>query len=524
HRTFGGLIRGEALVRVDEKTLKTAGEVKRLRLAMFTHTITPANGTEWLAAIEKNAAKVESIEIDKLRSAHRKWWDQFWNRSWIRASGTPAAEAATRAYVLQRFVTAGAGRGQFPIKFNGSIFTVDGVYNGVNHGPDFRRWGGCYWFQNTRLIYWPMLAAGDLEMMRPLFRMYENALPLARLRNRIYFGHDGCFFPETMTFFGTYHNGGFGWGWRKDGKPGDPVSNRYIRYHYNSTLELLALMLDYYAYTEDKEFLQKELLPIADEYLQWWDKHWARDADGKLKMSPSNALETYWDITNPAQDIAGLTWDINRLLRLSDEDIGPARRRRWSDLLKAVPKLPTMTRKKKRVLAPADLPLPKRTNVENPELYAVFPYRIYGVGKPDLRLALDTFNTRLSRANYCWFQDDTHAAMLGLAKIARDDVCARARKKNPESRFPAFWGPNNDWTPDEDHGGNLLMAMQSMLLQSDGRTLHVLPAWPKDWNVDFKLCAPGKTTVQGVVRHGKLRELNVTPRPPEECVQVHNPQ
>ena len=237
-------------------------------------------------------------------------------------SGTPAAEAATLAYTLQRFISASAGRGHCPIKFNGSIFTVD-----FNGDPDYRQWGGCYWFQNTRLVYWPMLASGDFGSNAPLFRMYEDALPLARIRNKIYFNHEGCFFPETITFFGTYDNGDFGWCGRKTGKPGDPIPNKAICFHYNNTLELLAIMLDYYAYTEDKEFLRKELLPMADEFLVWWDKHWPRDAAGKLKMSPSNALETYHDVTNPAQDVAGLMWDIDRLLALSDEEIGAARRR-----------------------------------------------------------------------------------------------------------------------------------------------------------------------------------------------------
>ena len=46
--------------------------------------------------------------------------------------------------------------------------------------PDFRRWGGPgFWFQNQRLIYWPMVAAGDFDLMRPWFEMYWQALPLA---------------------------------------------------------------------------------------------------------------------------------------------------------------------------------------------------------------------------------------------------------------------------------------------------------------------------------------------------------
>ena len=506
HRTFGGLIWGDGLTRVNDLTLKTLVTGRRFRISFHTHTMTPATEAEWLAATEKLASAVNAIGIEQSRQAHRRWWDQFWNRSWIRATGTSAAEAVTRGYVLQRFLAAGAGRGHYPIKFNGSIFTVNTEFD-----PDYRRWGGGYWFQNTRLPYWPMLASGDFDLMRPLFSMYERTLPLARLRTRVYFHHEGCFFPETMSFWGTYENGDLGWGWRKGGKPGDRLSNSYIRFHYNGSLELLAMMLDYYDYTEDKAFLDEELLPMADELLLWWDKHWPRDAAGKLKMSPSNALETYWDVTNPAQDVAGLRWDTERLLALSDEEIGAARRTHWTALRRAVPALPTMNRSGRKTLAPAELPLPRRTNLENPELYAVFPFRIYGFGKPNLPLALDTFGARLQRGNSGWAQDDTQAALLGLATTARDLVAGRAQQKNAGSRFPAFWGPNYDWIPDQDHGSNLLMALQTMLLQADGGKICVLPAWPRDWDVDFRLHAPLATVVEGKVRKGRLVECQVSP-------------
>jgi hypothetical protein len=47
------------------------------------------------------------------------------------------ASQITRAYILQRFMNACAGRGEFPIKHNGSLFTV-----GKPEDPDFRRWAG----------------------------------------------------------------------------------------------------------------------------------------------------------------------------------------------------------------------------------------------------------------------------------------------------------------------------------------------------------------------------------------------
>jgi len=516
HRTFGGVIRGKGLVNADDKTLKSARPVRSLRLSIHTHTQVPATEEEWLAAIEKNIAAADAIGAGQSLAGHRKWWRDFWDRSFILASGNADAEAATRGYVLQRWISAGGGRGNFPIKFNGTIFTVNTQFD-----PDYRRWGGCYWFQNTRLPYWPMLVSGDHDMMRPLFRMFLDALPLAKIRTPIYFNHEGVFFPETMSFWGTYDNGGHGWGWRTNGKPGDPTVNPYIRFHYSGTIEMLAMMIDYHEYTGDREFLEKELLPIADEYLLWWDKHWKRDEKGKLKMHPSHSCETYWNCTNPTPDVAGLAWDLDRLLELSDEEIGKERRERWKTFRKAIPAMPMTTIAGKPAIAPAEGKLPKRTNSENPELYAIFPFRLYGVGKPGLEMARHTFNHRKVKGNNGWRQDDTQAAFLGLAKTAAGFVTGRARNKHGASRFPAFWGPNMDWIPDQDHGGNLMMALQTMLIQSDGGKIRLLPAWPKDWDVEFKLHAPGNTTVKGRVKDGRLAELDVTPKERQEDVINH---
>ncbi len=519
HRTFGGVIRGEGLVNADDKTLKSAKPQKQFRLSIHTHTQAPATEEQWLKAIVATIAADDAVGGEEALKAHRQWWDEFWTRSWVFATGNANAETTTRGYVLQRWISACGGRGNFPIKFNGSIFTVDG-----NNDPDYRRWGGCYWFQNTRLPYWPMLASGDYEMMRPLFRMFLDALPLARIRTPIYFGHEGAFFPETMSFWGTYENGAYGWGWRTTGKPGDPTVNQYIRFHYSGTLELLAMMIDYYEHTGDTAFLKKELLPIADEFLLWWDRHWSRDKNGKLHMHPSSSCESFWECTNPTPDIAGLMWDIDRLLVLTDEEIGADRRTRWATLRKAIPSIPMSEIDGNPTIAPAEGKLPKRTNVENPELYAVFPFRIYGIGKPELDVATRTFERRDFKNSSGWMQDETQAAYLGLAQTAAECLAGRAKNKHDESRFPAFWGPNFDWMPDQDHGGNLVMGLQTMILQSDDGKIRLLPAWPKDWDLDFKLHAPQTTVIEGRVMNGKLVDMKVTPASRRKDVVVMESQ
>jgi hypothetical protein len=135
-----------------------------------------------------------------------------------------------------------AGRGAYPIKFNGSIFTVEDPIRGAGD-PDYRRWGPGYWFQNTRLIYWPMMASGDCDLMQPFFSMYRDALPLARERTRIYYGHGGAFFGETVYAWGVYANDHYGW--KREGKPVDFVVCPQIRRYWQGGLELCAIMLDY---------------------------------------------------------------------------------------------------------------------------------------------------------------------------------------------------------------------------------------------------------------------------------------
>jgi hypothetical protein len=50
-----------------------------------------------------------------------------------------------------------------------------------------------------------------------------------------------------------------------------------------------------------------------------------------------------------------------------------------------------------------------------------------------------------------------------------------------------------------------------MLLQNALGKILVLPAWPKNWNVKFKLHAMQNTTVEGEVKDGKIIHFEVTP-------------
>jgi alpha-L-fucosidase 2 len=280
---------------------------------------------------------------------------------------------------------------------------------------------------------------------------------------------------------------------------------------------LTAMMLEYFDLTQDGTFVRETLLPLAEPIVTFYDKHYPRDAQGRLHFEPAHSLETYVDCVNPMPEIAGLMCVLKALIALPADCTTSTQREQWQRMLKELPPVPLRESGGQKVLAVAEV-VGSTGNYENPELYAIFPYRIYGANKPDLELARRSFAARAHPETGGWQQNAIWAARLGLTEEATRMVTANFSTKNPQSRFSAFWGPNYDWTPDQDHGCVAMIALQSMLLQSDGGKAYLLPAWPKKWDVQFQLCGPKQTTVQGVYRAGKLERYEL--RPAEQKLDV----
>ena len=509
HNTFGGVIKGHGFVSATSTELKSVQPAHSFHVKIFPHTGQNESIQIWKDQVHAVIRNVEQINPKKARADHRKFWNNFWERSWIYADGSPEARTVTRSYVLQRFISGCAGRGVFPQKFNGSLFNVDSVLNEYPYDADYRLWGGPYWVQNTRLIYWPMLINGDYDLMEPLFRMYKNALPYARAATQHFYDHGGAFFPETMYFWGSYVPDNFGW--NTPYKPFKYTETRYIRYYFQGALEIAAIMLDYYNHTQDEKFARDILLPFTHQVVLFYAEHYPRDKNGKIGIYPSQALETYWDAENPTPPIAGLRWNVSGILNLPENLFQQEQIKFFKKVVNELPEIPVGMKQGKEVVLPAAKISGDPRNHENPEFYAIFPYRFFGIGKPGLERMRNSFSLARVKSANGWAHYDVNAAFLGLTDTAKRLLVNRATPQNPNCRFPAFWGPNWDWIPDQDHGSNIMIGLQAMLIQTDGNKIYIFPAWPKDWDVKFKLHAPKQTTIEGELRHGKLQNLKVTP-------------
>lgn len=503
--TFGALIEGAGFESETDQSLVQSSPGRSGSISIYPLTAVTDQASDWVDDVELLADGIRDFDLQVTKQAHDEWWDDFWGRSWIFIDKGRDSYEVTQGYLLQRFITICGGRGAYPIKFNGSIFNVDlPAFNG--HGPtksvtaDYREWGGRYWFQNTRAMYWPRLAAGDFDVMLPLFNMYAAMIPANAAQVKGYYGHEGAYFAEISPFWGGLPYAGV------------DLPKDWTLHYFTPILELSMMMLDYYEFTGDTDFAEETLLPVATAGVTFYDQHFSRDESGEILFEPANSIEMYWKVSNPAPDIAALRSVIPRLIALPSSLVSQEQRNNWQRMLNELPELPTRLKRGKKILLPyTGEQTAKARNTENPELYSIYPFRLYGLGKPDLEMARDTFSARKETRAGCWMQDPIQAAMIGFTDVARKYVTFNLTNKEPLFKFPAFWAKGNDYMPDQDNGGNGEHGLQQMLMQTSGKKILLLPAWPKDWDVDFKMNAPYETTVQGRVVDGEIIDLVVTP-------------
>jgi hypothetical protein len=222
---------------------------------------------------------------------------------------------------------------------------------------------------------------------------------------------------------------------------------------------------------------------------------------------------------NSTSTIAALQTVASRLLELPAQYLDSTKRTYYEQFLKRLPEIRTREIDGHTVISPA-WEWERVINSESPQLYPVFPWGIYGIGKPGLEVAINTYyydpNVVKFRNHISWHQDAIFAARLGLTEDAKDLVIKKLQDSG--RRFPAFWGPGHDWMPDHNWGGSGMIALQEMLLQTDREKILLLPCWDKLWDVHFKLHAPYNTTVECILESGEIKYLDVQPKSREKNV------
>ena len=498
---------------------KSTSRKHRLKLLLVTEQVKDYH--EWLEKIKT----VKSKSQDKNAIAKtQQWWQQFWSRSFIRLNGSDTSSAAWkvgRNFQLFRYMLACNAHSAWPTKFNGGLFTVDPVFTNPDNKltPDYRNWGGgVHTAQNQRLVYFPMIKNGDWDLLKPQLDFYLRILKNAELRSKVYWGHGGACFTEQMENYGLPNFAEYGTT-RPDNFDKGVEYNAWLEYEWDTVLEFCLMMMEEERYTGkdigDKiSFIESCLQFFYEHYYYEAKKRTAKPFDnfGKLAFFPGSGAETFKVATNSTGTLAALQTIIKRLVALPVTNLDTTKRKHLDSLLKRTPSISYSMYKGYVTIAPAKA-WERVNNVESPQLYPVYPWGIYGVGKPGLDTAINTWNHDTSvikfRSHVGWKQDNIWAARLGLTDEAWR--LTSLKLENSERRFPAFWGPGFDWVPDHNWGGSGMIGLQEMLMQVDDKRILLFPAWPANTDVHFKLHAPYNTTVEAELRSGKVVSLKILP-------------
>ena len=471
----------------------------------------------------------EDITAQTSRKRSARWWHEYWQRSYIqiddnKASGKHSVlnSQISTNYDLFRYMLGCNAYGRWPSKFNGSLFTFDPVFVDENRPftPDYRCWGGgTMTAQNQRLLYWPMLKSGDTDMMTAQFDTYLRMLPSATARTRYYWGHDGASFTEQIENCGLPNPAEYGK--HKEGDDPGTERNAWLEYQWDTALEFCSMILLANRYSGMDITKYEELI---GQCVTFYDLHYqylakkrglkSLDGDGRLILYPSSGCETYKMAYNPSSVTAALhamtaqceTYDRARGSIVVDTVVDGAPTLIDYSLRDRLPDIPLRVIDGDTCIAPA-IVWARIQNVESPQLYPVFPWRIYGMGRDNIDIARNTYlkdphviDMRSARG---WKQDNIWAACLGLTDEA---VALNGEKFAPGPyRFPAFYDMGFDWAPDCNRAGAAMTGLQEMLLQEtpDGELI-LFPAWPRDVDVTFRLHATDGRVVDARLKDGKI--------------------
>ncbi|OGV82980.1 MAG: hypothetical protein A3K19_32645 [Lentisphaerae bacterium RIFOXYB12_FULL_65_16] len=482
-----------------------------------------------------------AVKADKatLLQEHLAWWDTFWRASYVDLYGRDA-ERLMRLWYTNLYSYASVANSIVPTKFNGGPGLVQ---------RDDRSWGWGYWWQNTRELIWPMYAANQLRYAREYLDFYDRQFMdwkngtarQGKLGIRIWEGStpfkpDIAITPKTVSTFDqatldkAVANTGM-----------ETCRSGYNARSLAQSVELTQLMFDDVAYTGDTEYLRTVAAPWLKEATLFYLSYLRKGNDGLYHSMVSDAAEMWWKVKDPAPDLAAARYcfwlvinhgtefgyepELIEVVRDRLDKLAPLPTGFWVRRTATKEELPPGTPNYTTQIvdhidrtvdcyAPAADLYDDRLvhNMENPELYAVFPFGLLDATSPKAEYdrAVNTFKLRKHPNNGGWSQCPVQAARLRIPQtvsVIMDHV--RRHQKYPyggwNSPGTGLKGSNLGVSdvPYFDALGVNLTALQETLLQSHCRTtaektdlltggpIVLVPAVPNDWAGRFRLRARG---------------------------------
>jgi hypothetical protein len=479
-----------------------------------------------LALSELELAAPQSFNA--LAASTASWWRDFWAKGFVHMhSADGQADFVEQNYTYFLYLMGASSRGKYPPRFGGMIWYTNG---------DMRRWGSQYWWANMNAYYRNLIPAGRLELMDPLFSMYSGMYDACALAAEQQWGAKGIWIPETTFFNGpeklpddiaaemrdlylerkpasamserfrwwseaeNRHNSR--WNFHADGKwdHGHYVipdkghgAFGHTSHIVGDASRIAAIYWDRYLVTQDRTWLRERAYPMIQGAAEFYRNfpNFKKGADGKYHISHVNNGESNWDTPDTRAEISNMHTIFPLAIRASTIlGVDANLRSQWQEI-------------------EANLPPAPPPRGRGPGGFGGF---IFG---KDTAGAIEALGAdRELKARFLNFDRTSgfiDVAGIGGAQIFRNRLRLRE-------------GPG---AIDAEHIGGLTSGIHSSLLNNgaapgEDPILEVFPAWPSDWDAEFRLLAAGAFTVTSAKRDGKVEFVQIESQAGAPC-KMRNP-
>jgi hypothetical protein len=452
-----------------------------------------------------HAVRISAADVRTLEQAHLDWWKQFWLRSFVEVHDTVLEDY----YYGSLYVLGASSRPGKPApSLWGNFITTD------NAG-----WGGRYFMNyNEEAPYYGVFSSNHADLAEPYNRMVLAQVPWQKNRTA-QAGYKGVSYQRTFSPFTVI------------AKPPAQVPVAVLKDYQrlpsdqksNATFSFLPV-IDYYDYTQDKEFLRSQLYPAMRELDEFWRDFAVRDAAGQHWMFEHSSAHEGGDDENPNLDLGFAHRVESELIAASavlntDANMRPV----WKKFSDEMSPYPQGDVNGKNVFYMAST---LKYGVRNPPLFAPGdqPINLEGLVFPGENLAIGGDAKQLQTALNSmegmdsWGVTKGGNSNNGFCKIF--PVAARIGWPAEDliTKFKAailfHWRPSN--LTDFQGGGGIetvgsIEALDSMLLQHEGGVLRLFPDWPAARDASFtRLLAKGAFLVSSEQRGGKVVYVDIT--------------